>query len=486
MESDDVWGGDLLGRQAEGEYLRNYIERLFGIDKKDHSSFVLNINSEWGYGKTWFLQNLAKELNRNHPVVYFDAWKYDFSKDALLSFVSFACQELAKQFDSDSNALSKLINLKSTFAQIAKKAIPVVASVAVKKLTGFTVGQINENYEDINWDSKEAGDFAQQLTKIASICAVEEFLKKKEALELFNDAINELIEELEKRESYLPICIFIDELDRCRPTYAIELLEAVKHLFSVKGIFFILATDTEQLCHSIKAVYGEGFNAGGYLKRFFYAEYVLASPDCQQVANFLFNSSANVGKYLFLPASLFQSYGYAGVFAKLCEFFKLTIRDQEQVFRIVEAVILGGSRKDFDLILLLLLVCLKHKFPMHYALQSNIKSHVKFKEFISEGRISAKIKNVGLKSRYYYEGSANDREFSIQELLEHYFGLLDGDLNNSKLDFTSGFTWKEEISAFLRQGAVRDSRKKEFIGYHDLPTYFDLLDQAGRAKLVIN
>ena len=37
--------------------------------------------------------------------------------------------------------------------------------------------------------------------------------------------------------------VFIDELDRCRPTYAIELLERIKHLLDIDGLVFILAMD---------------------------------------------------------------------------------------------------------------------------------------------------------------------------------------------------------------------------------------------------
>jgi len=53
--------------------------------------------------------------------------------------------------------------------------------------------------------------------------------------------------------------ILIDELDRCRPTYAIELLENIKHLFDIEGLYFIIATDSTQLSYSINAVYGNKF-----------------------------------------------------------------------------------------------------------------------------------------------------------------------------------------------------------------------------------
>jgi Predicted P-loop ATPase len=63
--------------------------------------------------------------------------------------------------------------------------------------------------------------------------------------------------------------IIIDELDRCKPPFAVETLEVVKHLFDVENIQFIFAVDIEQLSHSIATMYGQNMDASGYLRRFF-------------------------------------------------------------------------------------------------------------------------------------------------------------------------------------------------------------------------
>jgi hypothetical protein len=72
--------------------------------------------------------------------------------------------------------------------------------------------------------------------------------------------------------------VFIDELDRCRPTYSIELLERIKHLFDIPGLVFVLATDLAQLSNSICAVYGSRFDSRRYLQRFINLEYSLKEP----------------------------------------------------------------------------------------------------------------------------------------------------------------------------------------------------------------
>jgi hypothetical protein len=482
QDNKEIWKGDLLGRKAEGEYLRKYIERLYGVGKKDQTSFVLNVNSEWGHGKTWFLTELAKELGQNHPVVYFDAWRNDFSKDALLSFVSVVCQSLGEQYSRDEQVSPKVAALKTAFTAWAKKAVPIVAGVAVKKLTGFTVDEIRADNDEIDWDSKDAEDIAQQLTKIASVCAIEEFTKKKEAIKLFELAIKQLVVSLDE---YLPICIMVDELDRCRPTYAIELLEAIKHLFATRGIFFILATDTKQLSHSIKAVYGEGFNAEAYLKRFFYAEYVLADPDYERLSKYLFDQAPGIEKYFFLPKSLNENYGLSGIFAKIAEYFRLTVRDQEQVFKVLELIVLSSEKESFDFIFLVVLIALKHKFPVDYFELSSFDDNG-VRAFLQKVEQNKKASRVIVDVTQNLENLSRTTSVLLLDMICYYFSLMDGSLDNSRLvrGYT-GFVWQQELTIKLTNNVPRDYRTGTYSGKHDLPSYFELLDQMGRGKINI-
>ena len=61
--------------------------------------------------------------------------------------------------------------------------------------------------------------------------------------------------------------VMIDELDRCRPSYAVEFLETAKHLFVVNQVVFVLAINRKQLAHAVRALYGNEFEAEAYLRR---------------------------------------------------------------------------------------------------------------------------------------------------------------------------------------------------------------------------
>ena len=105
------------------------------------------------------------------------------------------------------------------------------------------------------------------------------YIEAKEEINSFKNALRNTAEELSMKHHGKPLIIAIDELDRCRPSYAIELLEMAKHFFSVDNIVFVLAIDKSQLTHAIKAIYGSNFDTIGYLRRFIDLDFRLPAPD---------------------------------------------------------------------------------------------------------------------------------------------------------------------------------------------------------------
>jgi KAP family P-loop domain len=93
------------------------------------------------------------------------------------------------------------------------------------------------------------------------------------------------------KDSNHPLLIIVDELDRCRPNFAIEMLEVIKHLFDVENVVFILAYDGHQLACSTQSLYGQNFDGKTYLQRFFNLEFNLPVD----TAIFLENESKRVG-----------------------------------------------------------------------------------------------------------------------------------------------------------------------------------------------
>src|SRR5207244_5920704 len=127
----------------------------------------------------------------------------------------------------------------------------------------------------------------EDLAKLAEEVAkqqIEKYQADKKTIGHFRQELSELVTVLRKKSggASKPIIFVVDELDRCRPPYAIELLEKIKHLFLVDGLVFVLAIDRQQLGESVKCLYGEGLDADNYLRRFIDLEYRLPAPKLEQ------------------------------------------------------------------------------------------------------------------------------------------------------------------------------------------------------------
>ncbi len=72
-----------------------------------------------------------------------------------------------------------------------------------------------------------------------------------------------LVEDAEK------LVVFIDELDRCKPTFAVEMLESIKHYFDDDRFIFVMSINKSQLIHTISRYYGDGFDSNLYLNKFY-------------------------------------------------------------------------------------------------------------------------------------------------------------------------------------------------------------------------
>lgn len=381
MESKivDRWDSDKLERKVSADFLTSYLVKRFATATSHQSpdTLTLNVRADWGFGKTFLLKRWSEDLKETgFPVVFFDAWANDFSDDPLVGFIAEMDKELSSTFKVVPVAKRHLDHALYTGRKLIKPLGMAVASALAKKLAGQSLEELSELFNSSD-DSELTDDEAEQneasessskkdFSKFAEL-ALKEHLSKQQTIILFKKRLGRLIDALKSEPNVqLPLFIFVDELDRCRPTYAIELLEAIKHLFGVPGIYFVLATNLEQLGHSIKAVYGEGFDSERYLKRFFDQEYMLPTPDRRRFVSFLFNqySLNSFGKFY----SVIESGVYLNetpeetVFRLFAEAFDLSLRDQEQVALTTQSILLIWPKDErIHFAYLLFLIITKHR-----------------------------------------------------------------------------------------------------------------------------
>lgn len=265
-----------VGRKAYGEFLASFL-----AEEKD--GFVLNLNGKWGTGKTEFLKRLYTHFhNANHPVIYIDAWESDFTDNPLLVVASELINQLSVQLPVDGSDLDKL---KEFLGKFLKGSAILAGSMAGKFFLDDAGGGrevVKALYESspkelLNTMKK---GYSEQVTAVNEV---------RSQLEHFAEALKKV------HSRKLPVVVLVDELDRCRPNYAIEMLEVIKHFFNTKNFVFVVATDTEQLQNSINAVYGEKFESEAYLRRFFDRKSVLSPPDVDRfLGHYEFDHHENV------------------------------------------------------------------------------------------------------------------------------------------------------------------------------------------------
>ena len=255
----DPFENDKLGRREVAEILTHLVGNI-------DSACTLAVDAPWGAGKTTFLRLWGQHLrNEGFTVVQYNAWETDFCEDPFVAL----CAELTTAFDTvEENALGKE---RARFSEAAQKVIQHVAWNAVSHVVSHaTVGLVSI--------TKLKAEIATDLSPVEERLA--KYRQAKTVVSDFKDSLENIADALsDQKGPKRHLIIMIDELDRCRPSYAVELLEVAKHLFSVNKVVFVLAVNREQLAHSVSALYGDAFDAKGYLRRFFNVDVRLPVPD---------------------------------------------------------------------------------------------------------------------------------------------------------------------------------------------------------------
>ncbi len=373
-----TYPADQLNRKQDAELLTKILVRRSNAnrEKPNKSSYVINVNAEWGAGKTYFVKRWAEDLKHEHPVVYIDAWSSDFMDSPIITVLAEIQEQLLKTVNQ--SYLSK--EKKKRFENIGISVLPKILAALVKRYGGFDIEDlfVDEN-SDTDTSSSTQNNKPLDLSAAMEAMTTQAFKEHsdyKKGVKELKGTIKELVKySIEKPKGGLqaitrsyPAFIFIDELDRCRPTYAVEMLEAIKHIFDIEGLVIVVSTHTEELQHTIKALYGNDFNADNYLRRFFDTKYhldvgisaSLLEANCDFTV--LDNQYLEQKSILLFPL---LSQGddikkqLSSFIAEISNWQNLAPRSAIQLAdRLLTSIELIGEEKTVDILVLLILLCL--------------------------------------------------------------------------------------------------------------------------------
>jgi hypothetical protein len=239
-------------------------------------SLVVSLNAPFGSGKTTFIHMWKNHLDGRQEsdphaplCILLNAWEDDYCGDPLLSLVDAIEKELQshgpdKQTKHGLNALREATKDAGWF-------LAGMGNSVVGHWTGL--------------DPVAAGAFAEaKKAKRNEAPARPDILSlfqaRKESLGRLKEALRSLF-----TKDSRPVLLLVDELDRCRPDFAVQYLETIKHIFDVDGLAFVLAVDLKQLENSARALFGDGLDFPEYFRKFAHRNIQLPKPDSQGIAN---------------------------------------------------------------------------------------------------------------------------------------------------------------------------------------------------------
>ena len=269
---------NILGRNNT---IKIFTKMLYSMSEQN----IISLNGDWGTGKTFFIKQLVevikclsvenyevdkdilvfiKELekefenieikNQIYPI-YFNAWEYDSNEDPLLTLIYSIIEQnpnLKDNAKANESMKEKIYRIISSFK----------VGLSFSDNTGKTYGMELQCNPNTN----------KPITK--DIISIEEL----------KNTFKELLEDV-KIEKANKLVIFIDELDRCNPSFAIKLLERIKHFFDDDRFIFVFSTNLNELQYTVKKFYGEGIDGYTYLDKFFDLQFSLPNINIQTYIN---------------------------------------------------------------------------------------------------------------------------------------------------------------------------------------------------------
>ena len=253
MQHQDPQKLRFQGENGRDEFHREQVaERVIKLLQSPIDVSPMLVDGDWGMGKTEFCHKLMnkfrdEDTSSTYHLLYVDAFQADHADNPLLTILA---------------GVLSLLPDDTAKQSWRGKVIPVLRFAATTVGKAGVAYLFKQNSEVVGDELKKVVEEGADKAIDATVLAL---LKDHEKAEENLQALRTMLAELASEK---PMVIFIDELDRCRPDYAVQMLEVIKHTFNVPGLRFVLVTNTKQLKAAINHRYGSQVDAQRYLDKF--------------------------------------------------------------------------------------------------------------------------------------------------------------------------------------------------------------------------
>lgn len=315
---------DLFGREA-------IAEKIKGLLENDIDLSPMVIDGDWGIGKTVFCHRLINKLKASEQLncVYIDAFRADHVDDPIITIISEIGKMVVKK--EGKRKLDSFISNAKPFLRTATKTLGKAAvSIALKQSTD----DIAEGYD------KEVEALAGASIDASIDLVIRDKINAEKNLDTLHDALKEVTKKKE-------LVILIDELDRCRATFAIDMLETIKHVFSIPKVKILIVANSAQLETSFRHRYGSNNDTKNYLEKFYNVKISLPTEKNYDVFSVEFFKS-KVQHSDIITDSFVNNHTFDKGLNELSAIKDLSLRDMNSFVKNIEICYLLKGSSDFQ------------------------------------------------------------------------------------------------------------------------------------------
>lgn len=381
--------------------LKKFISILYSLEDNN----IISLNGEWGSGKTFFVKQIEKvisNLNGNvdkeiadfiddfknkelkdiniqgkMETIYFNAWEYDSSQDPLIALIY--------SIIANNSDLKDMAQIRE---EIGDKIARIISGLNLG--VSFFGGKVSAEYQHNYRENKNI---------------TEEIISMEQIKKIFNQILQYIMAERVEK-----LVIFIDELDRCNPSFAVKVLERVKHFFDDERFIFVFSVNLNELQYTIKKFYGEGIDGYAYLDKFFDLSFSLPDIDLESYIN---------SKGIIIAG---ERYYLDEVSTEMCKIYNFSLRQCNRYLKLISLVIKRLKESNRNIlashVLFPILLAIKIKNINLYTSIINGNGESELKEVILK---SSKIIKAFNSYFGYYEKINDDLYFDFHELYNSIF-----------------------------------------------------------------
>ncbi len=254
----------------------DYASALAEMVVHSRAEFAVGIFGSWGSGKTTLMRAIERHLASLDDVVtvWFTAWRYEREPHLIVPLL-----------DVLREALDELASERAAMSGPARTAAAAIGRAGRAFLAGLTVSARVAGVQA----QLEPGKMLAAL-KAENDNGTESLSFYQAGFVMLRDAIREFSAGGTRR-----VAVFVDDLDRCLPSNALDVLESMKLFFDVEGCVFIVGLDQAIAERAVAVKYGTLDGASpqaavsgiDYVKKIFQVPFALPRISTDQLQDYL-------------------------------------------------------------------------------------------------------------------------------------------------------------------------------------------------------